>query len=85
MYNKHSKTIIEALKWNKVYIVKYIAKSLNEFTLIFAVYTLYLKTVFSVTALNASSYVQIHEHNLMINFLNINTASLNKKIKTYRL
>ena len=85
MYDKHSKTIIEALKWNKVYIVKYIAKSLNKFTLIFAVYTLYLKTVFSVTALNASSYVQIHKHNLMINFLNINTALLNEKIKTYRL
>ena len=50
MYNKHNKTIIEALKQDRVYIIKYIAKSLNEFTLISAIYTLHLKTVFSVTA-----------------------------------
>ncbi len=85
MYNKHSKTIIEALEWDKVYIIKYIAKSLNKFALIFTVYILHLETVFSVTALNVSLYVQIHEHNLMINFLDVDTASLNRKIKTYRL
>jgi len=35
MYNKHSKTIIEISEWDEVYIVKYIAKNLNEFVLIF--------------------------------------------------
>ncbi len=57
MYDKHSKTIIEVLKQNKIYIVKYIAKSLNKFALIFVVYTSHLETVFSAVALNASSYV----------------------------
>ncbi len=57
MYNKHSKTIIEASEQDKVYIIKYIAKSLNKFILISAVYTSHSKTVFSVTALDASSYV----------------------------
>jgi len=84
MYNKHSKTIIETSEQDKVYIVKYIAKSLNEFALISVVYTSHLKTVFSVTASDTSLHVQIHEHNLMINFLNIDTASLNRKVKTYR-
>ncbi len=85
MYDKHNKTIIEALKWDKVYIIKYIAKSLNEFALISVVYISHLKIIFSIIALNASSHVQIHKHNLMINFLDIDTASLNRKIKTYRL
>ncbi len=85
MYNKYSKTIIEVLEQDKVYIIKYIVKSLNEFTLISVMYTLHSETVFSVIALNASSYVQIYKHNLMINFLDINSASLNKKIKTYKL
>jgi len=57
MYNKHSKTIIEALKWDEVYIIKYIAKSLNEFALIFTVYKLHLKIIFSIIALNTSLYV----------------------------
>jgi len=57
MYNKHSKTIIEALKQNKVYIVKYIAKSLNEFALIFTVYTLHSEIIFSITASDISLYV----------------------------
>ncbi len=85
MYDKHNKTIIEALKWDKVYIIKYIAKSLNEFALISVVYTLHLETVFSVIALDASLHVQTHKYDLMINFLDINTASLNRKIKIYRL
>ncbi len=85
MYDKHSKTIIEILKWDKVYIIKYIAKSLNEFALISAVHISHSEIIFSVTASNTSLHVQIHKHNLMINFLNINTASLNEKIKTYRL
>ncbi len=54
MYNKCSKTIIEVLEQDRVYIVKYIVKSLSEFTLIFIIYTLYSKTVFSAAALNAS-------------------------------
>ena len=57
MYDKHSKTIIEVLEQDKVYIVKYIAKSLNEFALISAMYTLHLKIIFSVTASDASSHV----------------------------
>ncbi len=57
MCDKHSKTIIEALKQNEVYIVKYIAKSLNEFALIFAVHTSHSEIIFSVTASDASSHV----------------------------
>ncbi len=57
MYNKHSKTIIEALKQNKVYIIKYIAKSLNEFVLISIMYTSHSEIVFSVIALNISLYI----------------------------
>ena len=85
MCDKHSKTIIKMLKWDRVYIVKYITKSFNKFILIFTVYILHSETVFSVIALDASLYVQTHKHNFMINFLNINTASLNEKIKTYKL
>jgi len=85
MCNKHSKTIIEASEQDKIYIIKYIVKSLNKFALISAIYTLHLEIIFSVIALNVSLYVQIHKHNLIINFLDVDTASLNKKIKIYRL
>jgi len=85
MYNKYNKTIIEVLKQNEIYIIKYIAKSLNEFVLIFIIYTLYSETVFSAAVLNANLQNQTYEHNLMINFLNINIVSLNRKIKIYRL
>ncbi len=85
MYDKHSKTIIKVLKWDKVYIIKYITKSLNEFALISVMYTSHSEIIFSITALNVNLYIQTHEHNLMINFLDIDTASLNEKIKTYRL
>ncbi len=57
MCNKHSKTIIEALKWDKVYIIKYITKSLNEFTLISIMYTSHSKVIFSVAASDTSLYV----------------------------
>ncbi len=57
MCNKHSKTIIEALKWDEVYIIKYIAKNLNEFTLIFTVYTLHSEIIFSIITLNVSLHV----------------------------
>jgi len=57
MYDKHSKTIIEALKWDEVYIIKYITKSLNEFVLISTVHTSHLETVFSAIALNVSLHV----------------------------
>jgi len=57
MYDKHNKTIIEVLKQDKVYIIKYIVKSLNEFTLIFIVYTSHLETVFSVITLDINLYV----------------------------
>jgi len=85
MYDKHSKTIIEVSEWDEVYIIKYIAKSLNEFALISAVHISHSETAFPVTASDTSSHVQIYEHNLITDFLDVNTASLNEKIKTYRL
>ena len=57
MCNKHNKTIIEVLKWDRVYIIKYIAKNLNEFALISVVYTLHSEIIFSVIALDTSLYV----------------------------
>ncbi len=48
-------------------------------------YTSHSEIIFSITALNVNLYIQTHKHNLMINFLDIDTASLNEKIKTYRL
>ena len=57
MYNKCSKTIIKALEQNKVYIIKYIVKSLNKFALISAIYISHLKTVFSVTALDTNLHI----------------------------
>ncbi len=79
MYDKHSKTIIEASEQDEVYIVKYIAKSLNEFTLISAVHTSHSEAAFLTAALDTSL------HNNMTDFLEVDTASLNRKIKTYRL
>ncbi len=57
MYNKYSKTIIEASEQDKVYIVKYIVKSLNEFALIFIMYILHLEIIFSAVALDISLYI----------------------------
>jgi len=57
MCNKHSKTIIEALEWDEVYIVKHIVKSLNEFALISIVHTSHSEIIFSVTASDTSSHV----------------------------
>ncbi len=57
MCDKHSKTIIEVLKQDKVYIIKYIAKNLNEFALISTVHTLHSEAVFSVTALDTSLHI----------------------------
>ncbi len=57
MYNKHSKTIIKALKQDEVYIVKHIAKSLNEFILIFIVYISHSEIIFSVIASDASLHI----------------------------
>jgi len=48
-------------------------------------HTSHSKIVFSVTALNTSSHAQTHEHNFMTDFLDIDTALLNEKIKIYRL
>jgi len=79
MCNKHSKTIIETSEQDEVYIVKYITKSLNEFALISAVYTSHSETVFSAAASDTSL------HNNMINFSEVDTASLNEKVKAYRL
>jgi len=57
MYDKYNKTIIKVLKQDEVYIIKYIAKSLNEFVLISTVYTLHSEIIFSIIALDVSSYV----------------------------
>jgi len=57
MYDKYNKTIIKVSKQNKVYIIKYIAKSLNKFVLIFAVHTSHSEIVFSVIALDTSLHV----------------------------
>ncbi len=57
MYNKYSKTIIEILEWDRVYIIKYIIKSLNEFALISVVHTSHSETVFSAAALDTSLYI----------------------------
>ena len=85
MCDKHSKTIIKASEQDEVYIVKYIVKNLNEFALISAVHTSHSEIVIFITASNVSSHVQIYKHNFMTNFLDIDTALLNEKIKTYRL
>ncbi len=79
MCNKHNKIIIEVSEQNRVYIVKYIAKSFNEFVLISIVYILYSKIVFSATASDISL------HNVITDFLDIDTALLNEKIKAYKL
>ena len=79
MCNKHSKTIIEASEQDRVYIIKYIAKSLNEFVLISAIHTLHSEIIFSAAASDVSL------HNNMINFSEVDTASLNEKVKAYRL
>ncbi len=57
MCNKHSKTIIEASEWDKVYIVKYIIKSLNEFALIFTVHTSHSEIIFFVIASDTSLHI----------------------------
>jgi len=41
--------------------------------------------VFSVTVSDANSHVQTYKHNFITNFLDVDTASLNEKIKIYRL
>ena len=57
MYDKHSKTIIKVSEWDKVYIIKYIAKSLNEFVLISIMHTSHSKIIFSVAASDASLHI----------------------------
>ncbi len=57
MYDKHSKTIIEMSEWDRVYIVKYIVKSLNEFALISIVYILHSEIIFSAIASDVSLYI----------------------------
>ncbi len=57
MCDKHSKTIIETLKWDKVYIIKYIIKSFNEFVLISVVYISHSEIIFSTIASNMNLYI----------------------------
>jgi len=85
MCDKYSKTIIKVSEQDEVYIVKYIAKSFNEFVLISAVHTSHSEIVFFVIVSETSSHVETYEHNFMTNFSDIDTALLNEKIKTYRL
>jgi len=57
MCNKHSKIVIKALKWDEVYIIKYIAKNFNEFVLIFIIHTLHSEIVFFAAVSDLSLYV----------------------------
>jgi len=57
IYDKCDKTIIKVSKWDRVYIIKYIAKSFSEFALIFAMHTLHSKIVFSAAASDMNLYV----------------------------
>jgi len=57
MYDKYNKTIIKVLKQDKVYIIKYIIKNLNEFILISTIYTSHSETVFSAAALDTSLHI----------------------------
>jgi len=57
MCNKHDKTIIKVSEQDRIYIIKYIVKSFNEFALISTIYTSHSKIIFSVTALDTSSYI----------------------------
>jgi len=57
MYDKYNKTIIKVLKQDEVYIIKYIIKNLNEFILIFTIYTSHSETVFSAAALDTSLHI----------------------------
>jgi len=79
MCDKHGKTIIEVPEWDRVYIVKHIAKSLNEFALISAVHMPHSETAFLTAASDTSL------HNNMTDFSEVDTAPLNRKIKAYRL
>ena len=79
MYNKYSKTIIEVSEQDRVYIVKYIVKSFNKFVLISAMHTLHSETAFSA----ATSDISLHD--VITDFLDIDTVLLNRKIKVYRL
>jgi len=48
-------------------------------------YTSHSEIVFSVTASNTNLHVQTHEYNLITDFLDVNIALLNEKIKIYKL
>jgi len=85
MYNKCNKIIIKASEQDEIYIIKYIIKNFNKFILIFTIYTLHSETVFSAIVLNVSLQNQTYKYNFIINFLNINIALLNRKIKIYKL
>ena len=87
MWNKHDRIIIEAFKQNRIYIVKHIAKSLNEFALLSVMYTLFnLKIVLSATKLNINSQIQICEFLVQTEVSSIiNIIFSNKRIKIYKL
>jgi len=57
MCDKYDKTIIKVSEWDEIYIVKYIAKSFNEFALIFIMYASHLKIVFSAAVSDVSLHV----------------------------
>ncbi len=57
MYDKYNNTIIKVLEWDKIYIIKYIAKNFNEFVLIFTIYTSHSEIVFFAAASDASSHI----------------------------
>ena len=53
--NKHNKIMIKASEQDDIYIIKYIAKNLNEFVLLSIIYASFnLKTVLSARKLNTN-------------------------------
>ena len=87
MQNKHSRIMIKVFEQDDVYIVQHIAKNLNEFALLFIIYTLFnLKITFSATKLNTNSQIQICEFLIQTEFSSIiNITFSNERIKIYKL
>ena len=87
MQNKHDRIMIEAFEQDEVYIVKHIAKSLNEFALLSVMHTSFnLKITFSATKLNINLQIQIYEFLIQTEVSSIiNIIFSDKRIKIYKL
>ena len=87
MQNKHDRIMIEVFEQDGVYIVKHIAKNLNEFVLLSVMHTPFnLETALPATELNTNSQIQIHEFLTQAEVSSIiNITSSDERIKTYKL